>query len=254
MVNKELRLDDTHLRLVIDQPKGNIISLAVIDELSRALAGVAGIATIKLVTIEGAGDHFSYGASVEEHRPDAIGHTLPALHGLVRDLLAVPAPTAAIVRGRCLGGGFELALACDFVFAGTTSVLGAPEIALGVFAPAATALLPVRIGGSRASSALLTGATRPVADWLAAGLIELVAPPEELGAAIDHWFRQHLAPRSAAALRCAALASRIAVRAHVEKTLPELEWFYLKTLMGTRDAVEGITAFLEKRSPVWSHQ
>lgn len=253
MLRSERRHGGAHLRLTIDEPKANIVSIAVMRDMRRALADVTTASAIKLVTIEGAGDHFSYGASVEEHRPAMIRDVLPLLHDLVRDLLAVPAPTAAIVRGRCLGGGFELALACDLVFASATAQLGVPEIALGVFPPAATALLPLRVGASRAAGAILTGQVRPAEKWREAGLVELMAPAEELTAAVDHWFRDNLAPRSAAALRCAALASRVGIRKHVEAVLPELERFYLETLMQTHDAVEGIEAFLAKRAPVWSH-
>jgi cyclohexa-1,5-dienecarbonyl-CoA hydratase len=253
MVNAEIRQGGGHLRLVIDAPKTNLISMAVMRELRRALAGVPGMPAVKLVTIEGAGDHFSFGASVEEHRPGVIHAALTELHGLIGELLALPAPTAAVVRGRCLGGGFELALACDLVFAGTTAVLGVPEITLGVFPPAAAALLPARVGASRAASAILTGRTAPVDAWAAAGLIEVTAPPQELGTAVDHWFEAHLAPRSAAALRCAALASRATLRRQVSMVLPDLERLYLDTLMRTRDAVEGIEAFLDKRAPVWSN-
>lgn len=253
MVRSQLRRDGGHLRLLLDEPKGNIISRELVRQLDRALAEIADLPAVKLVTIEGAGDHFSYGASVEEHRPEIIGEALPEFHALIRELLAVPAPTAAVVRGRCLGGGFELALACDLLFAGTTALLGVPEIALGVFPPAASTLLPLRIGASRAASAILSGEARPVEKWVEAGLVELTAPPQELEAAVDHWFDMHLAPRSAAALRCAAFASRYSIRKYVEGVLPELEQFYLDTLMSTHDAAEGIAAFLEKRQPVWRH-
>jgi cyclohexa-1,5-dienecarbonyl-CoA hydratase len=253
MVRSEVRLGAGHLRLILDQPKGNVISYALMQDLVRALDDARRLPTIRLITIEGAGDHFSYGASVDEHRSDAIRTVLPELHQTVRALLAAPAPTAAIVRGRCLGGGFELALACDLLFASTTSALGVPEIALGVFPPAAAALLPLRVGASRAASAILTGEARPVEQWVEAGLIEFTAPPEELEAAVDRWYETNLAHRSAAALRYAALASRVNLRRHVDVVLPELERLYLDSLMQTHDAVEGIAAFLEKRPPVWSH-
>jgi cyclohexa-1,5-dienecarbonyl-CoA hydratase len=252
MVRTETRRDGAHLRIVIDEPKGNIVSIAVLRAVRAALAGVAQTPHVKLVTIEGAGDHFSYGASVEEHLPGVIGDALVELHGLVRDLLNTPAPTAALVRGRCLGGGFEIALACDLIFAGTTAMLGVPEITLGVFPPAAAALLPRRIGPTRAASAILSGHVWPVEHWKNAGLIELVAPSQELSAAVDHWFNAQLATKSAAALRHATRACRTALRKEVESLLPELERQYLESLMQTHDAVEGLQAFLDKRQPVWS--
>jgi cyclohexa-1,5-dienecarbonyl-CoA hydratase len=253
MVRTETRHDGGHLRLVLDQPKANILSIPLMRELRGAIAAVHDSPRVRLVTIEGAGDHFSYGASIEEHRADTIAAALGELHGLIGDLLVCPAPTAAIVRGRCLGGGFEVALACDLIFAATTAVLGAPEITLGVFPPAAAALLPPRIGASRAAAALLTGRTARVEDWVTTGLVELVAPPQELEAVVDHWFQVNLAPRSAAVLRCAALACRLSLARQVEATLPRLEQLYLDTLMRTRDAGEGIEAFLEKRPPHWVH-
>lgn len=254
MVRTEWRHDGGHFRIVIDEPKGNLVSIAVLRDVRAALGEVARAPRVKLVTIEGAGDHFSYGASVDEHLPGVIDGALAELHGLVRDLLALRAPTAALVRGRCLGGGFEVALACDLIFAGNTAMLGVPEIALGVFPPAAAALLPARVGASRAASAVITGRVAPVDHWAEAGLIELVAPAQELMAAVDHWFEANLAPRSAAALGCAALASREALGRAVDAVLPRLERLYLDTLMRTDDAVEGVTAFIEKRQPVWSHR
>lgn len=253
MVRAEARHDGGHLRLILDQPKANILSIALMHELRATLKDVGQRPQTRLVTIEGAGDHFSYGASVEEHRAERIAEALGELHGLVRDLLACPAPTAAVIRGRCLGGGFEVALACDLIFAATTAVLGVPEIALGVFPPAAAALLPPRVGTSRATAAVLTGRARPIEDWAAAGLIELVVPPEELDAAVDRWFEANLAPRSAAALRCAVQACRLPLVHQVDATLPRLEQLYLQTLMRTRDATEGIEAFLDKRPPQWVH-
>jgi len=252
-VRSELRHGDTELRLVLDQPKGNILSRALIRELAKALRPIGQSVGVKLVTIEGAGGHFSYGASIEEHRPGAIAEVLGELHDLVRQMLATPAPTAAIVRGKCLGAGFEVALACDMVFAQVDAVLGVPEIVLGVFPPAASALLPARVGQSRAAAAILTGQALPASHWVEAGLIHLSAAGEELDAAVDSWFETNLAPRSAAALGCAALATRRGLRNHVDVVLPELERFYLDTLMRTSDAVEGIEAFIGKRSPAWRH-
>lgn len=253
MVHSHVRHNGSHLRLVIDEPKGNIISSAVIRQLRRALGGVADLPAVALVTIEGAGNHFSYGASVTEHRPGLISELLPEFHTLIAELMDAPAPTAAIVRGQCLGGGFEIALACDLVFAAADARLGVPEIALGVFPPAASALLPLRVGASRAASAILCGNPRPAEYWVQAGLLELIAPPEQLETVVDRWIETHLADRSAAALRYAALASRFTIRKQVELVLPHLERLYLETLMATHDAGEGIDAFLEKRQPVWRH-
>jgi cyclohexa-1,5-dienecarbonyl-CoA hydratase len=242
----------TRAALTLCHEKGNIITAAMIDALSSALDDVARSPHVKLVTIAGAGRDFSFGASIPEHAPDRIGAVLPAMHRLIERLLEAPAPTAAIVRGRCLGGGFELALACDLIFAAEDSEFGLPEIALGVFPPAAAALLAWRAGGARAARAVLTGESRPAEDWQRTGLIELLAPAGALDGAVDEWFATHFAPRSAAALRHASAAVRYGLLAHLRATLPALERLYLDDLMRTHDAAEGIAAFLAKRRPRWT--
>ena len=233
-------------------PKGNILTAAMVEALQAALESIEQNPHLKLITIAGEGPDFSFGASVPEHAPGEIDRVLPAMHALIERLLDAPAVTAAVVRGRCLGGGFELALACDFIFAASGAVMGLPEIALGVFPPAASALLPLRIGAARATRAIVTGEARPAEDWRSMGLVEFVAPDGSLDAEVDRWYDRHLAARSAAALRHAAAAARSSIAAHVRQTLPELERQYLKELMGTADAAEGIAAFLEKRTPRWT--
>jgi cyclohexa-1,5-dienecarbonyl-CoA hydratase len=243
--------DQSRAAFTIRHPPGNIVTAEVIEALRAGLDSLASHPRLKLITLEGDGADFSFGASVPEHVPDRIGTVLPMMHRLIEELLQAPAVTAAIVRGRCLGGGFELALACDFVFAADTARLGLPEVKLGVFPPAGAALLPARVGLARATRAIVTGESRPAADWQKAGLVELVAAPDYLETAVERWFVEHLAPRSAAAVRHAVAAARLALVAHVRATLPRLERLYLDDLMQTSDAVEGITAFIEGRAPNW---
>jgi len=249
----EVAFDPGHTRAAfrIFHPKGNIVTEAMIRALTQAVESVSQNPHLKLVTIEGAGADFSFGASIPEHAPSEIARVLPAAHALIHALLDLPAVTAAVVRGRCLGGGFELALACDFIFASESASFGLPEIALGVFPPAGSVLLPLRVGAARATSAILTGDPRPAADWLRMGLLEAVVPDAALSAWVERWYETHLQPRSAVALRHAAAAARASLQGHVRAMLPELERLYLCDLMETEDAAEGVAAFLEKRAPRW---
>jgi cyclohexa-1,5-dienecarbonyl-CoA hydratase len=233
-------------------PTGNIVTDEMARALARGIESVAGNPHLKLLTIEGAGADFSFGASIPEHAPSEIGRVLPHAHELIYALLDAPAVTAALVRGRCLGGGFEIALACDFVFAEESATFGLPEIRLGVFPPAASALLPERVGLARATRAILTGRSEPAAEWQRAGLIEAVAADGALGASVDRWFAAHLAGTSAAALRHAAAAARLSMKQRVRTVLPELERLYLDDLMQTHDAAEGISAFIDRRPPRWT--
>ena len=242
----------TRAAFTLYHEKGNIITADMVAALRSALQNVGENPHLKLVTIEGAGGDFSFGASIPEHAPGEIDRVLPEMHALVTDLLDAPFVTAALVRGRCYGGGFELALACDFIFAEQGARLALPEIALGVFPPAASALLPMRVGYAAATRAILTGETFQVTDPAVRMLVTVVSSPGRLAADVDAWFARHIAPRSAAALRYAAAAARSGLAAHVATVLPQLERLYLNDLMRTQDAVEGIAAFMAKRSPEWT--
>jgi cyclohexa-1,5-dienecarbonyl-CoA hydratase len=244
--------DGARAAFTLSHPKGNIITAATIAAFTVALDKLRENSHLKLITIEGEGADFSYGASIREHAPDMIGNVLPAMHKLVDGLFHAPAVTAAVVRGRCLGGAFELALACDLIFAADDATFGLPEIALGVFPPAAAALLPLRTAGALSARTIVTGESRGAREWQRAGLVELVVPAASLDGTVDDWFATHLAPRSAAALRHATAAARLGLVTHVRLILPELERLYLASLMRTHDAAEGVAAFLEKRPPRWT--
>lgn len=237
--------------ITLQAGKGNVITSTLMAAIDTALDELATNDHLKLLAIDAAPD-FSFGASIPEHAPKEIERVLPQAHALVEKLLAFPAPTAALVRGRCLGGGFELALACDFIFAEQGATFGLPEIALGVFPPAASALLPSRVGAARAAAAILTGAAVAAEEWQRAGLVTFVSGAGRLASDVDVWFDANVRDRSAAALRHASAAARLHVRHAVGTLLPQLERLYLDTLMQTQDAREGIAAFLEKRLPRWA--
>ena len=167
---------------------------------------------------------------------------LPETHRVFKQLLAFPAPTAALVEGRCLGGGFELALACDDIIATDTATFGLPEIRLAAFPPAAAALLPLRVGASRATRAIVTGQIRRRATGTRRACFGggAAGQPARCGRA---WFDTHLSPHSAVALAHAVAAARLTLRAQAEPALDRAERDYLGGLLKTADAAEGVKAF-----------
>ena len=248
------------LRLRLSRPKANVIDAAMIAALDAELAAAAGdltldgsdpggVLALRGVLIEAAGPNFSFGASVEEHLPGQVEAMLARLHGLVLRMLAFPVPILVAVRGQCLGGGLELATAGHLLFAAPDARLGQPEIALGVFAPVASCLLPERIGPAAAEELLLSGRSIDGEEALSLGLVNRVAADPE--AAALSFFDEHLAKRSACALRYAATAARFDLVERVRAKLGRLEKLYLAELMSTRDSVEGLTSFMEKRAPRW---
>ena len=251
----KVRLEFEHggqiARIVLDSPKANIVDQAMMAGLESAFNVLAIRRDLQAIVLAGEGPNFSFGASVQEHLPEQISVTLTQLHALLRQVAAAPAPTIAAIRGQCLGGGLELALACDLILAEETAQLGCPEIHLGVFPPAASALLPVRIGAGPAASLVLTGASVTGTKAATIGLVSRIARTGELEASLAEWLAADFLPRSPSALRFASLAVRRPLIQALEQDLPVLERLYLRNLMCEPDAAEGIRAFLEKRPPLW---
>ncbi|MEZ5175570.1 MAG: enoyl-CoA hydratase-related protein [Acidimicrobiia bacterium] len=156
------------------------------------------------------------------------------------------------VQGNCLGGGLELVLGCGIVIAEESAKLGCPEIQLGVLPPAATALLGAQGKSRLAEDILLTGRTLRTDEAKAVGIVNAVAPDGELDATIDAYVGQHFLARSASSLRIATAAIRESYAADVDARLAAAERAYLEELLPTHDGVEGIQAFIDKRSPAWS--
>jgi cyclohexa-1,5-dienecarbonyl-CoA hydratase len=243
-------------RVVFEADKGNVLTSDLLRELDRSLAARGDDPALRLLLVEGAGKHFSFGASVEEHRAEHVAAMLAHFHALVRRLASYPVPAAAVVRGRCLGGGFELALACNFVFAAEGAIFACPEIKLGVLPPVLAAIGPLRLGTPWTERLLLTGGDLDAQAARQLGFVTEIAGPgaDPLDVALG-WYRAHLAGLSGFSLRRALDALRLGsgIGSRLDGTLTTLERLYLYRIASSHDGNEGIAAFLEKRPPVWTH-
>jgi cyclohexa-1,5-dienecarbonyl-CoA hydratase len=239
------------LRLRLSRPKANIVDAAMIAALRAALAEHRSNAGLSGILLDAEGPHFSFGASVEEHMPEQCAAMLKSIHALVLDLVESSVPVLVAVRGQCLGGGLEVAAAGHIIFAMPDAALGQPEMKLGVFAPAASCLLPELIGQQRAIDLLLSGRSITGAEAATMGLAQVAADPE---AAALSYFNEHLKPKSASSLRLAVRAARADYAARVRAKIERVERLYLDELMRSHDAVEGLKAFVEKRAAQWQHR
>ncbi len=240
------------LRLRLNRPKANIVDAEMIAGLDAAFADHLGHPDLHCVILDAEGPHFSFGASIEEHLPDNCAPMLKALHGLIFRMLKSPAPIITAVRGQCLGGGLEIALAGHLIFAGEDTRLGQPEITVGVIAPAASCLLPLRVSQPVADDILFTGRSLDAEEALRVGLVDrLVADP--LAAAFGY-YEDRLAKLSASSLHFAVRAARVGLVERLWPKFEAVEILYLNEMMKTRDAVEGLTAFLEKRPAKWENK
>ena len=240
------------LRLRLNRPKANLVDAAMIAALDAALARNSGNGQLSAVILDAEGPHFSFGASVEEHLPGQCAAMLAGLHSLVLRMIEFPVPLLVVVRGQCLGGGLEVALAGHLMFVAPDAALGQPEMKLGVFAPAASCLLPELIGPVRSLDLLVSGRSITGTEAAAMGIAhEAAADPEHAALA---YFEEHLRPKSASSLRYAVKAARLDYVVRVKEKIRAVERLYLDELMTTHDAVAGLEAFIAKGSPQWQHR
>ncbi|MEW6115024.1 MAG: enoyl-CoA hydratase-related protein, partial [Thermodesulfobacteriota bacterium] len=141
LIQCEKHYDGAVLKIVLNSPKANILEAAMLREINTCLDSLRQDNNLKLLVFEGAGKHFSFGASVAEHTKENAAMMLNAFHAMFYKLMDLAIPTMAVVRGQCLGGGMELALFCNFIVADRSAFFGQPEIVLAVFPPPASALL-----------------------------------------------------------------------------------------------------------------
>lgn len=253
---EKIKVNFTHDRTVatitLDDGKGNVLDHVMMEEIQAQLDSWKTNNDLKLIVFEGAGKHFSFGASVEEHQKEYAGAMLRAFHQLFYSLRELAIPTLAKISGQCLGGGMELALMCNIMLADKTAKFGQPEILLGVFPPPASILLPEKIGLARAEELLITGRSMPAEEAFRAGLLSgIFEDRSELDGGTEEWITSHILPKSASSLRYAVRAVRVKFNHVIGNFLPALENMYVTRLMETHDANEGISSFLEKRKPNW---
>lgn len=236
--------------ITLDRPPLNILNIAMMRELGEAIGEIAPKSDV-LIFQGGGKKGFSAGADVGDHTPERVAEMLDAFHGVFRRLWAADCVTIAAVHGWCLGGGCELAVFCDFVVAAESAVFGQPEIKLGAVPPVGMVLLPQLVGLRAAWDMILTGRNVPAGEAKDMGLVTRLVPDEGLEEAA-RGLAGELSALSPSVLRMARDELRERAGLDFPRELEAVEAFYLERLIRTHDAVEGIRAFLEKRTPKWT--
>jgi len=253
-VDDEVAGHDGVALVTIDRPDArNALSFALLAELADTLERLDRDGRTRVAVLTGAGERaFAAGADIVE-LADQTPERLRAERQFEAwdRIWAIGMPLVAAVRGFALGGGCELAMSCDLIVAGDDAQFGQPEIRIGVMPGAGgTQRLTRAVGVARAMELVLTGRSMPAAEALAAGLVTSVVPAADtVPAALE------LAERIAAMPPLAVRAAKRSVLAAAELPLTaglraEREAFF--DLFATDDQREGMRAFQEKRSPVWS--
>ena len=233
------------------QEKLNALNAQVVEELGEAMAAVGADDGVRGVILTGAGEkafiagadiaEFKDARAVEQYRSMQAGNIYSLMEGF-------PKPIIAMINGYCLGGGCELAMACDMRIASTRAKLGQPEINLGLIpGGGGTQRLPRLVGEGHANHLIMSGALIGGEEAARIGLVEQALPPEELREATLA-LAATIGSRSPIALQAAKETVLAARRMPLDEGLKfERAWFGL--LFATDDKDEGVGAFLEKREP-----
>jgi len=245
---------DRAIMITIDRPPLNVLDFALLRELGEVLTSCAQDPAADIVVMKGGGERaFSAGVDIKDHTKDKVPEMLEVVHGVMRELLALPQVTVALVRGACLGGGCELASCCDFILAAQGSSFATPEIHVGCYPPLALARFSSLIGYRRAAEMILTGRSLSAEEAARIGLISQVLPAGELDRGLETLLAE-LRGKSGAVLRLTLKGLRELSLTGFSEALRRSEEIYLRELLQTEDVEEGVRAFLAKRAPRWAHR
>ena len=238
----------------LNKPPLNILDAAMIEEVIAALEEAESDLEVRIIVFRGAGEKaFCAGVSIKDHTPDRIRDMIPRFDDIFRQLARSDKVTLGVVQGHCLGGGMELALMCDLVVAAENAQFGQPEIKLGQLPPVGIVLLPHLIGYRKAAELLFTGRNIGAKEAAALGLVNRLAPAEQLSQCAEELLKEMLTLSGTALLQSKKLLRRLS-GLDFERALRESEEFFFEAVIPSHDAQEGIIAFLEKRAPQWTHR
>jgi enoyl-CoA hydratase len=254
----ELIITETHGAvglITFNRPKAlNALNAQVIAELNTALAGFDADAAVRSVVITGNEKAFAAGADLKEMKDLTKAEAFASDFLATWDLLgSINKPVIAAVAGYCLGGGFEYALACDFIIAADTAKFALPEVTLGIMpGVGGTQRLTKIIGKSKAMEMILTGRMIDVAEAEKLGIVARVIAADQLMTEAMAT-AEKIAGFSSPAIIATKRAVNEALESHLADGIKrERSIFYGR--FDYEDQKEGMAAFLEKRKPVFSHK
>lgn len=251
MKNVRVEVDQQIATLTIDRPEvRNALNLETVHEIRTALQELGAAKDVGVLIVTGAGDQaFVSGADINDIKARTLEDGLAAINSsLFAEIERFPRPTIAAVNGYAVGGGCELALACDIRIASEAAKFGQPELNLGIIpAAGATQRLPRIIGLGRAKYLVLTGEIIDARRALEFGLVTAVVPPAELMARARQ-IAERILRLGPLAARLAKLSLNASARVDLDSGLL-IETLSQAICFDSEDKLEGASAFLEKRKP-----
>ncbi len=240
-------------RIIFNRPKHNMLSIAMMEEINDELSALLADKGLKCLVISGEGKSFCAGVDVEDHKPELVDEMIATFNRLFELIDKLEIPTIAAVHGACLGGGMEVAIACDMIIAAKGASFGQPEIKLGFFPPYAAIRLPKLIGQAKALEVCVTGKRYTADEARSLGFVSQTTDDDKFSAELEKLVGE-IKSSSPLIIRL----NKLAVRQNLDKgfaaALADVGNLFLKTLMKTEDTQEGMNSYFERRKAEWKNR
>jgi cyclohexa-1,5-dienecarbonyl-CoA hydratase len=240
-------------RITFDRPKHNVLNIEMMNELITELKALVVDDGLKCLVLNGAGPSFCAGVEVSDHKPEMAAAMIETFNRVFEQIDRLAVPVIASVHGACLGGGMEVAIACDIIVATQSALFGQPEIKLAFLPPYAAVRLPYLVGPSKSIEICTTGKRYSAEEARQMGMVSYAVADDQLSEATDQLVKE--------IQYCSPLIIRLnkqAVKKHLgmefSRAVESVSDLFLNSLMKTEDVLEGIKSFEEKRKPFWKNK
>ena len=249
----KIKKNDGVARITLARPKHNVLDIEMMNEVNTELDLLSVDTELKCAVILGEGPSWCAGVEVADHKPEMVSEMIAVFNGIFERIDKIEVPVIAGVHGACLGGGMEVAIACDVIVAAKSASFGQPEIKLGFFPPYAAIRLPQLIGPAKAIEVCTTGRRYSAEEARQMGFVGYVADDDQLTDTLDRLIGD-IRTASPLIIRL----NKRAVKKHLDlkfkEALDGVSDLFLNELMKTEDTLEGIRSFEEKRMPQWKNK
>lgn len=249
----KIKKTDGVARITLARPKHNVLDIEMMTELNAELDFLGVDPELKCAVILGEGPSWCAGVEVADHKPETVSEMIAVFNGIFERIDKIEVPVIAGVHGACLGGGMEVAIACDVIVAAKSASFGQPEIKLGFFPPYAAIRLPQLIGAAKAVEVCTTGRRYSAEEAWQMGFVSHAVDDDKLTGTLDQLIGE-IRTSSPLIVRLNKRAVKKHLGLNFQEALDGVSDLFLNELMKTEDTLEGIRSFEEKRRPQWKNK
>jgi len=252
--HKHLKIEKAEgvARITFDRPKHNVLNIEMMNELNVELESLIADKDLKCFVLLGQGPSWCAGVEVSDHKPEMVNEMISTFNRIFELMDKLEVPIIAGVHGACLGGGMEVAIACDIVVASEKAAFGQPEIKLGFFPPYAAVRLPQLVGPAKAVEICTTGKRYSAKEAKKMRLIAYKTDEDKFQETLDKLVAE-IQYNSPLIIRLNKRAVKQHIGMDFSKAIQGVSDLFLNVLMKSQDTLEGIKSFEEKRKPVWKN-